>query len=193
MMHANCVFFSRPMKRKSGTSAGIPRASGERGSPGAPARDKEVRKAPSPLPIATRRVLVPSRCGFSFFFLLCFFVVVSDQAPMIPSGPRVGERETRKCVCLPSGRTGVAGGLVGLGASARWALGWLGSCRGAHPCGSTAPAQHHHHVLLVKGVGAWHARALASGQRRDGPFPHFCRNMAHKTTSVSLIDAGTGS
>lgn len=122
-MHANCVFFSRPMKRKSGTSAGIPRASGERGSPGAPARDKEVRKAPSPLPIATRRVLVPSRCGFSFFFLLCFFVVVSDQAPMIPSGPRVGERETRKCVCLPSGRTGVAGGLVGLGASARWA-GW---------------------------------------------------------------------
>jgi hypothetical protein len=38
---------------------------------------------------------------------------------------------------------GVAGGLVGLGASARWALGW----------GRVAARTQHHHVVLVKGVG----------------------------------------
>lgn len=97
------------MKRKSGTSAGIPRASGERGSPGAPARDKEVRKAPSPLSIATRRLLVRSRCGFSFFpflFLCCRF----RPSPHDSIGAE-GGRETRKCVCLPSGWTGGGRGI----------------------------------------------------------------------------------
>lgn len=179
------------MKRKSGTSAGIPRASGERGSPGAPARDKEVRKAPSPL---SRDPTTPCSLAMWFFFFgspfLCCRFRPSPHGSI--GSEREGEGDTQVRLSPLDGR-GVAGGLVWLASGRQHGGRWAGWGRVAARIHAAAPAQHHHHVLLVKGVGAWHARALASGRRRDGPFPLFCRNMAHKTTSVSLIDAGTGS